>query len=328
MNRWNATPDTPRLPGQSVMVRISSLPITWEDGLLLAFTLAWIAFGKGTYLFHIYTVTLMGLVLSLGLRRGLLSALTRAAVASLILMLTAKLHGRAHPAFMTEVLPMMGCGFLAGILGDRQRRAQEALKHSFARTLQALAQTLEARDSYTEGHSRRTARYAVAIARAMGLDWKSIRTIEQAGLLHDFGKIGTPDAVLQKNGALTPEEERRIQEHPVVGSRILEGIPSLEPASALVRCHHERYDGSGYPAGLAGTSIPLGARILTVADVLDALTTDRPYRKALGWGEAMRELERGAGRLFDPAVVKALRQLDLDEAKVAMTSPGGKVGMV
>lgn len=304
-------------------------PFTWEDGVLLVLTLAWVISGGRKDLFHVYTVGVMVMLLSLGLRKGAVSPLIRAAGLSVVLYFSDMSHGRAHPGFLTQVLPMMGCGFLAGILGGRQKRAQEALKLSFTRTLEALAQTLEARDPYTEGHSRRTARYAVAVARAMGLDRKSTGTIGQAGLLHDFGKIGTPDALLFKNSALTSEEERRIREHPVVGSRILEGIPSLEPASALVRCHHERYDGSGYPAGLAGTSIPLGARILAVADTLDALTTDRPYRKALGWAEAMRELERGAGRLFDPEVLQTLGRLNLkEEEAIVMKNQGNKVGTV
>ncbi|MBK8871779.1 MAG: HD-GYP domain-containing protein [Elusimicrobia bacterium] len=304
-------------------------PFTWEDGVLLVLTLAWVIFGGREDLFHVYTVGIMVMLLSLGLRKGMVPPLIRAAGLTGVLYFSDMSHGRAHPGFLTQVLPMMGCGFLAGILGGRQKRAQEALKLSFTRTLQALAQTLEARDPYTEGHSRRTARYAVAIAGALGLDRKSMETIGQAGLLHDFGKIGTPDAVLLKNGALTPEEERRIQEHPVVGGRILEGIPSLEPTSALVHCHHERYDGSGYPAGLAGTSIPLKARILTMADTLDALMTDRPYRKTLSWDDAILELERGSGRLFDPAVLGTLRRLNLKDAEaIAINSLDPKVGAV
>jgi putative nucleotidyltransferase with HDIG domain len=290
------------------MNKIGGIP-AWEDIFFIIFAGAWWMFGGGESVLHLYTVGVMALVLSLSLRRGLAAGLMRVVGSYAVLFLGGGMSRHAHPDLWMDILPMLGCGVFAGILGDWQKRAREKLQHGFLRTLEALAQTLEARDPYTEGHSRRTARYAVAIARVLGLDKRTVDTIEQAGLLHDFGKIGTPDAILWKTGPLTPAEEERIRQHPKVGGRILAGIPFLEPAAVLVRQHHERYDGSGYPDGQKGDSIPLGSRILAVADALDALTTDRPYHRALPWSAALQELQRSAGRHFDPTVVQSLARL-------------------
>ncbi len=283
--------------------------LAWEDAFFLIFAAAWWIFGGGESALHLYTVGVMALVLSLSLRRGLAAGLMRVAGSYGALFLGGGMRGHAHPDLWMAIFPMLGCGVFAGILGDLQKRAREKLQHGFLRTLEALAQTLEARDPYTEGHSRRTAHYAVAIAHILGLNKRTVATIEQAGLLHDFGKIGTPDAILWKTGPLTPVEEKRIRQHPEVGGRILAGIPSLEAAAVLVRQHHEHYDGSGYPDGQKGDSIPLGARILAVADALDALTMDRPYHRALPWSAALQELQRSAGRHFDPIIVESLTHL-------------------
>jgi HD-GYP domain-containing protein (c-di-GMP phosphodiesterase class II) len=226
--------------------------LEWEDAFFLVLAVAWTIFGGGESVLHLYTVGVMALVLSLSQRRGLVAGLVRVAVSYGVLFLGRGMRDHATPHLWMAVFPMLGCGVFAGILGDRQKQAREKLQQGFLRTLEALAQTLEARDPYTEGHSRRTAHYAVAIARMLGLAPRTVATIEQAGLLHDFGKIGTPDAILWKNGPLTPNEEERIRQHPEVGGRILAGIPFLEPASILIRHHHERYDGSGYPEGRKG----------------------------------------------------------------------------
>lgn len=284
------------------------LRLGWEDAWLAVLTAAWLLAPASMSYFHLYTLAAMILILHLGSTRGLWAGLSRAAVACAAVAFSA-LYGPMRHSMTLEVLSLAGCGGLAGFLGDRQRRAREELRRSFYDTLQVLARTLAARDPYTEGHTYRTARYAVAIARQLGLDEASLAAIEQAGILHDLGKIGTPDAVLRKEGSLDEIEKEEMMRHSIVGGRILEGVDFLAPAAGLVRHHHEKYDGSGYPDGLAGEGIPLGARILAAADALDAMTTDRPYHKAVDFPAALREIERGARRQFDPGVVEALKRV-------------------
>ncbi len=171
--------------------------------------------------------------------------------------------------------------------------------------IRTLAATVDAKDSYTHGHSERVAAYARAIALTLELPQLDVETIELAGLLHDIGKIGVPDAVLQKPGRLDPDERTLIEQHADLGARILSDNPALMPLIPLVRHHHERYDGGGYPSGLRGEEIPLGAAIICVADTFDTMTTDRPYRRAPGMEEARREIVRCGGQQFDPRVVTA-----------------------
>jgi HD-GYP domain-containing protein (c-di-GMP phosphodiesterase class II)/two-component sensor histidine kinase len=169
----------------------------------------------------------------------------------------------------------------------------------------ALARAVEARDEYTGSHVERVSRHAVRIARALGLGDDALRQIEFGGVLHDVGKIGVPDAVLGKPGALTPEEWETMRRHPIVGRSVLQGIAFLGPALDAVAHHHERWDGAGYPFGLSQDEIPLAGRIVAVADAFDAMTTDRPYRRGLSNDVAISELDRGRGTAFDPEVVDA-----------------------
>ena len=171
--------------------------------------------------------------------------------------------------------------------------------------IRTLAATVDAKDSYTHGHSERVAAYARAIALTMELPQLDVETIELAGLLHDIGKIGVPDAILQKPGQLDPDERTLIEQHAELGARILSDNPALTPLVPLVRHHHERYDGGGYPSGLRGEEIPLGSAIICVADTFDTMTTDRPYRRSPGLEEARREIVRCGGQQFDPRVVTA-----------------------
>ncbi len=172
-------------------------------------------------------------------------------------------------------------------------------------TIKVLALALDARDHYTHGHSQQVTEYAVDIAREMGLSFKEIDIIRDAGVLHDIGKIGIPDAILLKPGRLTEEEYAEIKKHPVIGKKILEPVNCLADKIPLIYHHHERIDGKGYPEGLEGDNIPLGARILAVADAYQAMTSDRPYRKALPSLIAIEELKRYKGRQFDPDIVDA-----------------------
>jgi HD-GYP domain-containing protein (c-di-GMP phosphodiesterase class II) len=182
--------------------------------------------------------------------------------------------------------------------------------------LSALANAIEARNAYSSGHTRRITELAQTAARRLGVDEDELADLELASILHDVGEIGVPDSILTKLGPLTPEEEEHMMRHPEIGARLLRNVPELERLVPLVLHHHERYDGSGYPQGLAEHAIPLGARLIAAADALDAMTTDRPYRSRLATSTAMAELVDRAGSHFDPFVVEALtsayRAGDLD----------------
>jgi diguanylate cyclase (GGDEF)-like protein len=184
-----------------------------------------------------------------------------------------------------------------------------ALEDSYAATLSAFSGMLDARDSETEGHSQRVVAYAVAIGRAMALGADEVAALEVGALLHDVGKVGVSDAILRKNGPLTAEEWAEMRRHPEIGHELTSRIPFLDKASPLVRHHHERWDGQGYPDRLRGEDIPLGARIFAVVDSFDAMVSDRPYRKGLPFEVALAELQRGAGTQFDPQVVAAFLAL-------------------
>lgn len=179
----------------------------------------------------------------------------------------------------------------------------QKLNVSYQTTLEALATALDTRDSETMGHSLRVAAYTVRVAQEMGVTEPVLTDIYRGALLHDVGKIGVPDAILRKPGKLTPEEWVEMRKHPEIGYRILQGINFLEEARLVVLSHQERYDGKGYPRGLKGKEIPLGARIFSVVDTLDAMTSDRCYRKALSFDTAREEIIRYRGTQFDPDVV-------------------------
>lgn len=181
----------------------------------------------------------------------------------------------------------------------------DRLKCSYQTTLEALATALDTRDTETLGHSLRVAAYTVAVGRRMGVPDPLLTDIYRGALLHDVGKIGVPDAILRKPGKLTAAEWVEMRKHPDIGYRILEGIAFLENARQIVLSHQERYDGGGYPRALKGKEIPLGARIFAVVDTLDAMTSDRPYRKALPYEVARAEILKYSGTQFDPDVVKA-----------------------
>ncbi|HEY0776609.1 MAG TPA: HD domain-containing phosphohydrolase [Gemmatirosa sp.] len=184
-----------------------------------------------------------------------------------------------------------------------QARRIEALSLA---SMQALAEALEVKDPYTRGHSLRVGRYAAAIGRAMGADDAAVAELELGGHLHDLGKIGVREAVLNKAGPLSDEEYAHIMTHPVIGWKLLKPIMDDRPAAlAVVRSHHERWDGRGGPDGLAGERIPYEARVASVADSFDAMTSHRPYRRGLSLEAAVAELERCSGEQFDPAVVTA-----------------------
>jgi putative nucleotidyltransferase with HDIG domain len=182
--------------------------------------------------------------------------------------------------------------------------ALQDLEQSYDYTLEALGGALDAKDAETEGHCQRVTAFTITIAKAMGVDKGLLRHIARGAFLHDIGKMGVPDSILRKPGPLTAEEREVMRRHCDIGYAVLERIPFLKEAAEIVLSHQECYDGSGYPRGLRGEQIPLGARIFAVADTLDAMISDRPYRKALPISAAREEIKRYAGRQFDPRVVE------------------------
>jgi putative nucleotidyltransferase with HDIG domain len=185
----------------------------------------------------------------------------------------------------------------------------ESTEELFLDAIRAMVAAIDAKDPYTQGHSSRVSEYSVLIAQELGLSDAQINHIRIGSLLHDVGKIGIPDAILQKKGKLTPEEYKVMKNHSSTGFNILKQVKMLEPALPAIIEHHELLDGSGYPFGLRGEQISIMGRIVTVADIFDAMTSDRPYRPALSVPEVMAHLEQNAGILFDPACVHALHNI-------------------
>jgi response regulator RpfG family c-di-GMP phosphodiesterase len=192
---------------------------------------------------------------------------------------------------------------------DLERGQRVLVQEAYRETVAALASALESKDTGTRAHSQRVQEYAVELGRSLAPDLVEQESAAYGFLLHDVGKIGIPDSVLQKPGPLTEDERRLMQTHTVLGEQMLGGVAFLKGQGLLVvRSHHERWDGDGYPDGMGGEEIPLAARIFAVADTLDAMTSDRPYRRRGSWGEAGAEIRRQSGRQFDPAVVEAFRE--------------------
>lgn len=182
-------------------------------------------------------------------------------------------------------------------------RNQKRLRDAFLGTITTLANMVEGKDDYTGGHCQRLAEMALAVGIRLGFDEQRLDTLTYAAILHDIGKVAIPDAILNKPGKLTPEEYKTLQQHPVIGRQLLEKIDLLRPAAPMVEQHHERWDGRGYPRGLREEEILLESRIIATVDAFDAMTTTRPYRRALPRAEAISRLREGAGMQFDPEVV-------------------------
>jgi ribonuclease P protein subunit RPR2 len=192
---------------------------------------------------------------------------------------------------------------LQELLLERESTLAE-LRDAYLRTVRSLAFVVEAKDAYTGQHLERCRVYGMALMRVLGIGDEE-RSAEYGFLLHDAGKVGVPEMILNKPGPLTAAEWRIMRTHPIIGYQLISGIPFLHAAAELVRYHHETYDGTGYPEGLRGDEIPLVARVFAVVDAFDAMTTDRPYRKAMPVDQAVAELQRMAGSQFDPEVVRA-----------------------
>src|SRR5690606_1084692 len=226
------------------------------------------------------------------------------------------LTGATEPQDRLRAIEAGANGFLAKPIDQSELKARVRSLVQFKQVtdeldsaeavLRSLALMIEVRDAYTEGHCHRLARYAVEVGRLIGLDEHDLQALSRGGYFHDIGKIGLPDAILLKPGALTPEEFDRVKQHPIIGDELCGKLRALQPVRGIVRHHHERLDGSGYPDGIAGDEIPLLAQIIGIVDVYDAMTTDRPYRMAMTEAEAIAELRH--------EVAKGWRRADLVEA--------------
>ncbi|ORJ59502.1 HD domain-containing phosphohydrolase [Geothermobacter hydrogeniphilus] len=199
----------------------------------------------------------------------------------------------------------------------KNARLYEEQQSTYLSTVQALVSAVEASDAYTRGHSERVKRYALRLAEFMNLPAETLKRLEQAAILHDIGKIGICESLLHKTAKLDSEDIEILRQHPSIGVKILEPINFLSDVRAIIQQHHERYDGSGYPKGIAGNDLMLEARILAVADTYDAMTTDRPYRKALSHEVTIEEIRRNAGGQFDPDVAMAFIRMFEEEASAA-----------
>ncbi len=189
----------------------------------------------------------------------------------------------------------------------------------------ALNQLLDLKDLNTGVHSTRLAEWAVRIGRELGLDDECLRDLEVAAMLHDIGKVGTPDAILRKPGPLTPEERAIMQKHSEYGWAVLRVVPGFERASLFVLHHHEAYDGTGYPARLRGEEIPIGSRIVCIIDAFDAMLSSRPYRRGLPLEEAISRLEKSAGTQFDPVVTPRFISLARSQAPIVFDATGASM---
>ena len=205
------------------------------------------------------------------------------------------------------------------LVEERTRKLKytlQALRNSYLEILKVLVATLDARDVETEGHSERVVELSLEIASKMGInDRDFLRNLRLGALLHDIGKIGVPDRILKKEGKLTPSEWAIMKEHVLIGYKIVSNVDFLRGASEIVLYHHERWDGKGYPHGLKGEEIPLGARIFAVADAFDAMISRRVYRKALPLEEARKEIEKNKGTQFDPRVVEAFLSIPVEQLR-------------
>jgi putative nucleotidyltransferase with HDIG domain len=285
------------------------------QGYLIAFAAVMIAvigyFRLSSFFVHteiIFTIAIIGVSARWGTRQGIFSAVL-AMTSNGLLHIFYEQMGIDFGIFAIGGF-FLASAFIIGALSKQRESAlqsradiSEELNQSYNETLHALVKALDTRDNETGGHSERVTLIALSIAQQMNLDEKQIQQIHWGALLHDVGKIGIPDNILRKPGKLTEEEWKIMRSHPQTGYEMLKGIPFLAPALDVVLHHHERFDGSGYPSGLAGKDIPLSARIFTIADTFDAMTNDRPYRKAFALEIALDEIQKCANTQFDPEIV-------------------------
>ncbi len=189
-------------------------------------------------------------------------------------------------------------------VNEKLKKSNEQIERAYLESIQTLRYTVEAKDRYTRGHSDRVSDYAMLLGERLNLSTREVKTLKVGGLFHDIGKIGIPDHILLKEGSLSPEEFKEIKKHPEIGKRILKNATIFNDIIPIVYYHHEKYDGSGYPEGLKGEEIPYLARITTIVDTFDAMTSSRSYRKAIPIEKVIDEIKKNAGTQFDPAITE------------------------
>jgi HD-GYP domain-containing protein (c-di-GMP phosphodiesterase class II) len=270
--------------------------------------------GPPTPTTHLYYLAVIVAAVLWGARAGLVVGALAAALAEPGAL---ALLGRADAiddGWLVRAGAMMLVGWVTGSLMRSLMDRVDELERLNQETIFAFVRAIDARDPYTARHSEKVAHYAVLLARALGLPPADCERIHLAGMLHDVGKVALERSILHKPGALTDDEWAQVRDHPAQSAHIIAAVARFAQYVPGARHHHERYDGRGYPDGLAGKAIPLDARILAVADSYDAMTSDRSYRPALGHTEAVARLQAGAGTQFDAVCVRAFAALDLQQA--------------
>jgi diguanylate cyclase (GGDEF)-like protein/putative nucleotidyltransferase with HDIG domain len=247
--------------------------------------------------------------------------LVGASVAWIISLFTKQMHWQGSIVLLPVIYLIYRSYQLYLARLEDERRHVESIAELHMRTIEALALAIEAKDHTTHEHLRRVRVYAVEIGKQLGLSEEELEALKAAALLHDIGKLAVPEHIISKPGRLTQEEFEKMKIHPVVGAEILERVAFPYPVAPIVRAHHEKWDGSGYPYGLSGEEIPIGARILSAVDCLDALASDRQYRRALELNEAMNEVVAQAGKSFDPRVVLILKRHYVELERLAQATP-------
>lgn len=254
---------------------------------------------------YLYFIPIILAAYFLGWKGGILCALVASFISSLHLILHSSVF---YLEYLLQSLMFALGGGLLGLLSDRDRQKRLIIEQSKIDFLKALSRSLDARDTYTEGHSNRVAAIAGEIGKNAGLTNDEVNNVYEAGLMHDIGKIGIPDSILRKEGTLDLHEFEIIKSHTVIGGEILSYVELLRQLVPAIRHHHERYDGSGYPDQLVGEEIPPVARILSIADAFDAMTSQRTYNRRKSFEDAVKEIEKKAGTQFDPRFVDSLRK--------------------
>lgn len=281
------------------------------DFLFLLAGLSLFLFYKNMLFFHVITIFLMIIILVKSYYQGMKNGLIWLSLVIFPMIMSMVKDQGITRNELSEILLIIGPSITVGLLAERQRRYIKRLKEAYVSTLKALAEATDAKDSYTQGHSERVAKYAVLIAKEMTLPDSELNYLEQASLLHDIGKIAMPDTILHKKEPLNEEEWLVMKKHPEYSQKILSKLSFLSQILPTVLYHHKRFDNSGYPSNEDRKDIPLTARILAVADAFDAMTSDRPYRSKLSLQQALEEIEKYAGTQFDPNVVKAFKRVKL-----------------
>jgi len=299
-----------RLPVERFLVVIV-LPGLALLGFMLMYT-----GGVHSHILPLFVAPAVFMAAAYGFRAGAAIAIFTAATATLPLFVNGWDSYYARTVVVLAAATML-CAYIPAqvrraLLSEYETRRRQQ-EESYVATIGALAAVLDAKDRYTEAHSRETAELAVKVGKRLGLQGEQRRLLEYGALLHDIGKIGIPGYILQKPGPLTPEEFAVMREHPVIGERILASVPFLAPLGPIVRAEHERWNGTGYPDGLKGEEIPIEARIIHACDAFHAMASDRAYRKALPPEEIMAEFRKESAQQFDPRVVEVMLQVIEEE---------------